>query len=275
MNNRKLMIAGAAAALASPALILPSREIIKPPGLVAPHRESLPSTVNASQFGLGFIASKALTEGSAPAFVAAGAIATANPAMPAGWAAGDFLMLVSSAYGQNVGYPTPVVTPAGWNILTECQMQYTPNTTFKARSRIYYRFAQAGDTAPTLTADPAGVVVTGSRIIAYRGVDATPFEAISQLNDQAAGGSNVHPYLQITTLGANRTVLQFSNFWSGAGTSTPGSGWTERFDDATDLPCAMDEKIFASAGLTSAGNVTKDSNAAWSIVAFALRPVYS
>ncbi len=110
----------------------------------------------------------------APSFVAAGAAATANnasvtPAVPAGYAEGDLLLIWATIRNSGAG---SIVVPAGWTAL-----QQTDNVALLGRR------ATASETAPTVTV--AGGV-TGADVIAQmvclRNAELTPAAGAVQRN---------------------------------------------------------------------------------------------
>lgn len=108
------------------------------------------------------------------AYVAVGASAHANnasvtPALPAGWAAGDLLVVVAAIRNSGTGTPD---TPAGYTLLLNA-----------ANLRVFGRIAQSGDTDPTVTF--TGGVANAScsaRIAAFTGGSLGVVASTSQLN---------------------------------------------------------------------------------------------
>jgi hypothetical protein len=72
-------------------------------------------------------------------------------------------------------------------------------------------------------------------------------------------GVPISPRRDITTLGANRIAIEaFGAYYVfGAGTGTPGSGWTEMVDAASgNVSIEVDAKAMAVAGAVGTGNRT-------------------
>ena len=94
--------------------------------------------------------------------VAAGTAATGNnatslsPGLPTSWATGDLHLCQFQSFGGGVNSRVPSL-PAGWTLIASFQ-----NGT--ARHALWYRVAQVGDAAPTVTL--TGVGVTGDTQLA-------------------------------------------------------------------------------------------------------------
>lgn len=224
-----------------------------------------------SHFASGMISAVSnLSDGPAPTFVSISPEGYGESAdMPSGWAAGDLLIIFATVknLGSSVGGHN---LPAGWTELGSWTSGYL-GSTFMSRTKVFYRIAQSGDTAVSLTSTGYGTRDI-SCMMAFRGVNtASPFEASTTLDMQPAAASI--PYAQITTLGINRVVLQAISGWrSGSMPSTPGAGWTELFEHPGGPNLAIDARTFASAGLTSAGNQTRTGSGDWGRMAFAIKP---
>ena len=123
----------------------------------------------------------------APTYQAAGTAsftatngADLTPALPAGWAENDILLLLV-ARSDN----TAITTPSGWTKLTPSGAAET-NTSAQIVS-VYWKRATSGETAPTVTAG-TGTVVRGARIFAIRGcpTGSDPFVGSSRSNNAAS-----------------------------------------------------------------------------------------
>ena len=223
-----------------------------------------------SHFASGMIHMSKLGDGPAPIFISTGSTGNgSSAAMPSGWAVGDLLMIFASAYNSNSVDPVGHNVPAGWTEIGSYAVNY--DSGYHGRVRAFSRIAQSGDSTVSLTVSD-GSSRFNSVMLAYRGVDAlSPFEGVAALGAQSASLSI--PYEQITTLGVNRVVLQVITAWNTVSVaSTPASGWTERFDYGSGIGLAIDERTFASAGLTSAGNQTRTVSVPWGRLAFAIKP---
>lgn len=227
-----------------------------------------------SHFASGMIHAGTIDDGPAPTFVSVSANGNgSSAAMPSGWAVGDLLMIFASSsrvLAPNNGHDTP----AGWTELGSFA-HGRPSANYIARTRVFYRIAQSGESSVGLTAtSQSGITALDSYMMAFRGMNASsPFEALETLDNQ--GAASTYPYAQITTLGSNRVVVQAISTWysSGGASSTPYTGWAELFDTENSICVAADMRTFASAGLTSAGNQTRTSGSAhWGRMAFAIKP---
>ena len=149
-------------------------------------------------------------------FVAAGANKTAasgnlaSIGLPAGLAAGDFMLLVVSEADS--------VTPtlATWNTLSAASGAMGS----VGRQTVFWKIAVAGETAPTVT-HSAGNSIEG-RIMAWRGVDAAnPIGSVSTLNTGIfSGGSATITANGITPASGNSAIVMVA---TSAETATGGA----------------------------------------------------
>jgi hypothetical protein len=113
-----------------------------------------------------------------PSFVAAGTAAhgdnaTLNPALPAGLAEGDLLLILAAIRSSGTGTP---VTPAGFDVLLD-----------GSNMCLYGKRATASESTPSITfAGGAAGDTTSAQTAAFRGVSADVLYAFSQLNGSAA-----------------------------------------------------------------------------------------
>lgn len=171
-----------------------------------------------------------------PTFVALGtfssSVGTISPALPAGIATGDLLLLFLETHQETVTIPTP-------NGGTWTQAPSSPQgsgdggANSSARITVFYSIYNGTQGAPT-TNDP-GDHVSG-RMAAYRGVDqANPFNTSN-------GGTNTSTGATCTVVGATTTVNDCKIIGCGSteddgdaiGAWTAGSGLTnfnERFEN--------------------------------------------
>lgn len=259
-------------ALAEGRAVLPPRWMVEAylsDAVVKPSRDDIARAIIP---GLGMVPAflGGATDGPTPTFVAVSANGNGTTAaMPAGWAVGDLLMIFASAYLDTFTDPAGHNIPSGWAEIGSYLLNF--NSQYRSRIRAFSRIAQSGDSTVSLTVSD-GSSRFNSVMLAYRGVNtSSPFEGVDALGTQSASSSI--PYAQITTLGVNRVVLQVITAWNTVGVaSTPASGWTERFDYGSGIGIAIDERTFASAGLTSAGNQTRTVSVPWGRLAFAIKP---
>jgi len=191
-------------------------------------------------------------------FVAAGAIVTgANPTVPvpAGYAAGDLLLLVVSSSA------TPS-TPAGW-------VRYYTQLFGTSRITVLYKTASASESAVALT-------LTGgtakSVMVAYRGVNT--FDSIA--TGSSGTGTSLPTNTLVTTV-ANDFVLSIygTDATSNASWTIPAST-TSRVDSAVTTAfrgLLIVDELQAGAGTSTSRTATLSASNAWSTIAFSLKPV--
>lgn len=225
-----------------------------------------------SHFASGMIGAVSnLSDGPAPTLVSVSANGSGtSAAMPSGWAVGDLLMIFANSYRSGdtcQGHSTP----AGWTVLGDWTHK-RHDINYRTRTKVFYRIAQSGDSTVSL-----GVLDASTRLnscmAAFRGVDvSSPFEALETVSDQSV--ATALPYARIVTLGSNRVVVQAFSNWSSTAiiSSTPDAGWTELCDLGSAIGVAADMRVFASAGLTSAGNQTRNLSGVWGRLAVAIKP---
>lgn len=104
------------------------------------------------------------------------ATGTLTPGLPAGWAPGDLWLCAVTCRGTPVW---PGTGGAGWTLIASPSWGGDPNYT-----RLFYRRAQAGDTAPVGEFDGNSC----ARIAGFRGVIATgtPYEGLTSGADTTA-----------------------------------------------------------------------------------------
>jgi hypothetical protein len=143
-----------------------------------------------------------------PVYVATGAQsvtntsgATLSPALPTGWAVDDFLLLVIA--GRCAGSTIANTVSAGWT--QRGTGQFLEIGAFDLHVDIWWRIAQIGDAAPTVTPDadflPGGTTGGASaQIVAYRNVSkAQPFDIATDAQNTAAAAATWTPP-QVTTV---------------------------------------------------------------------------
>lgn len=260
-------------ALADGRAVLPPRWMVDAylsDALVKPSRDDIARAILP---GLGMVPAfmGGTNYGPPPTFVSASTVSNGDVAqMPSGWAVGDLLIIFADSFksGATVdGYNTP----SGWNDLGSCLSDYSPSGGYAVKMNTFWRVAQAGDTTVNLT-KPSGNNGYKAFMTAYRNADiVSPFEGISSLDKQSNSASC--PYIQITTLGGNRVVVQaLLSGNSASGGASPGVGWTERVDTNSALGIVVDDKVFEASGQTPAGVQTQNTASAWGRVAFAIKP---
>jgi len=207
--------------------------------------------------------------GPTPTWRATGTVSTntANPHptnLPASSAVGDTdILIIALNAAAGAGSFT---TPAGWTLRGGGIQTYATVGLGNAVVGMYSRVFVAGDTAPAVTWSVGGgsLNAIASVILAYTGVVGLEADA------KGTEASTTTPaYLNITTLGGNRKVLEA--IASGNNTCTPGSGWTERVDQAsTYFNLSLDEKEFVTAGTIAGGTKTVSASSTTGKLACAL-----
>lgn len=189
-----------------------------------------------------------------------------SPSLPNDWLADDIFIAVlnsSGTIGGDFSFGT-VTTPAGWTLLVGPTDNESAN--YGVITRIYYRRAVGGDTAPTFVT--SGTNAYGTAIIAaYRGAIASgnPFEVVGTPNIQTA--STTTTATGITTLSANARVVVVVGLNYHASLASPGtSAWTgspaptQRFYVATTTPgenaMVLADFLQAAAGATGNRSAT-------------------
>lgn len=162
-------------------------------------------------------------------FVAAGTASNGNnatslsPGLPSGWQANDLhLLLFSNFGGTNSRTPSP---PSGWSTLPS-GTNYWQNGT--ASMCLYYRVAQAGDSAPTLSLSGTGASndTQCSRIFGFRPTSGrTPTVDVVGSTSTNASADNVGPITGITATSGRLIIIVGgkTNDWNGTATL---SGWS-------------------------------------------------
>lgn len=133
-----------------------------------------------------------------PSFVAVGAAshgsnASLTPALPAGLAAGDLLLLLAGIRNSGTGFP--LVPTSDWDVLADL-----------GNLCLYGKYAQSGESVPTVNF-AAGVAnaTTSAQCAAWRGVGLTVHKRASQLNVSA---QNI-AYPALTVVRNNCLVVVF------------------------------------------------------------------
>lgn len=220
------------------------------------------------------------------AFVAAGALGEAaaapyQPPMPAGWAVGDFLLLVT-ATPNNTAIGTASQTFEGWlGAPGGPTFQGSENAAGATRQQDYFRIATSGQTAPTFD---NGGDHQASMVLAFRNVDpAQPFDVVAVTT--AASGTAV-TFPSVTTRIPNAYVINVlvhaidTNTAQASGWANAAlTGYGEIADASTllgvggGLAAAGGTK--ATAGATGSSTATLATASAVSLLTLALRPAGS
>lgn len=203
-----------------------------------------------------------------PSFVAAGAMsgnaAAITPALPAGWAENDILVLPVVTQDQ-------VVTVSGYT-----EAGSSPVNNSNTRLTMFWKRATSSESAPA-TSDSGSFQI--GQIIAIRGCVASgdPWEATN--GTSAAGASATATMPTVTTLGPNRLIVAAFCFPVAADFTGFFSSWTnanlasvdERIDESRNpggaggaLGLATGGKLLAGAtGVTTTTISSSRAIAAW------------
>ena len=187
-------------------------------------------------------------------FVGAGAVSTgANPtvAVPSGYAAGDFLIIVTQS-GSFTGLPT------NWNNI------YSASSAFN----IYFKIATSSETSVALT-NPGTATV--AYMVAYRGVGY--FDVVGTLNSATSISAST---ISLTTRFANDWVLSFYDVTQSA---TLGS-WTapalttqriNRSNTSTIRGALLVDESQTAAGASVSKTAILSNSLSWNSIAIALK----
>jgi hypothetical protein len=126
-----------------------------------------------------------------------------SPGIPAGMAAGDFMLLTVHTPNQVVSAIT------GWTPVTSTPVSTgTAGAAGGTRVSTYYRFWQSGDAAPTVAV--TGGTCTNGIIAGYSGVDpTTPFDGVTPVATTLAAAATTLTMTGLTTASENDLI-----FWS-------------------------------------------------------------
>jgi hypothetical protein len=126
-----------------------------------------------------------------------------SPGIPAGMAAGGFMLLTVHTTNQVVSAIT------GWTAVTSTPVSTgTAGAAGGTRVSTYYRFWQSGDAAPTVAV--TGGNCTNGIIAGYSGVDpTTPFDGVTPVATTLAAAATTLTMTGLTTASANDLI-----FWS-------------------------------------------------------------
>jgi hypothetical protein len=235
---------------------------------------------------------RAIPSGGAPfpTFARVGAIATAaasagtiSAALPASWRAGHYGVLIIGSARSGAGVPT-ISTPSGWTLIGSVDNGAVAAPDGLARMSVFGRVFTSDQTNPTstLTNDTDGSCAV---ILSYSNVaQSSSTEAFLSSSDVAAGTTQA--YLEPTTLGARRLVLQVMLTCQASSAlgelgppATPAAGWTERLDNydssVSQVNLIVHDRTFLAAGAVPAANMTIGYGILdWGKIAFALKPLF-
>ena len=216
---------------------------------------------------------------STPTFRSAGAgvgsDTSISPAMPAGFAANDILILVCETAATE-----SLSTPSGWSLLY--QAFETGNVATGTRLTVFWKRAAGGESSPTISS-PGNHVV--GRIAAYSGcaIHEDPWDVVSG-GVMASAGTSVS-ITGLTTSIENSLVLNIVCTPTDTSTANQVDGWTngnlsgitERFDNFTTFGngggIGMAEGLKASPGSVANTTVTLTNSAVAAFMMVALKGV--
>lgn len=235
----------------------------------------MPITASIGTAGIGFAP--------APSFKAVGSIGSSSgntdptPALPAGWAAGDFAILFGWVDLRS-GNSLDTASISGWTNLANL------SGSVEGGMRVWYRFLQSGDSAPSVPLAGSGswlstdassaVICTFSNVNTSNPTNGTP-----QSN---AGGGSPATTSAITTSVDNCLIATLLARGDNEGFSTEtyggsSTGVSEFFDLAAsggdDSELAAFGKVLSSAGSSGSASAATSSVDPWIAYTIALRPV--
>ncbi len=173
--------------------------------------------------------------------------------VPSGWAAGDLLLLWQYSV-QASSPPTPTLKSGFTNIRTQVPIGS------HAGARLSYKFAQSGETAPTLSDHGS---TNAAYLIAIRGADASPID-VSNGNVQGTATTSVS-VSGVTTTQDNDLIVIIATTLTGNIGTTSIAGWanadltdiTERDDRSQDYyQAAIMTAVKQTAGATGTTTAT-------------------
>jgi hypothetical protein len=190
---------------------------------------------------------------------------------PAGWAAGDLIMLQITVRDATSGITT---APSGFTLL------YGPDSNTVGRQWIYYRFAVGSDT-PSVSIAIAGAQCKVARMYAFRNVAASSFTEGDTNNFGFNAGSTTVSAQSVATTGIGRLAVAFvfttySNTVPAFSGSTGGTwtvsdtGFTTNSDSRGSVQ--LETAIMGSGGTISGGTCTIGTSTSWGVRALALKP---
>jgi len=203
--------------------------------------------------------------GAAPVYAAVGTYFTtggatsATLALPAGLSAGDLMIAflkVNGSFGTSG-------TPAGWSKIG--QFDYGPGSS----GAWYYRFWQAGDTAPNITW--TGSLSAGGCIARYTGA-----ASVGATSTITSGFASPWTSAALTTTKANSLVVLSGMADSGSQLVGAGGSWSSEFnqlDNVYNTTHAVAGRVLASSGSSCGTTSTTDANliSEWGSVAIELK----
>jgi hypothetical protein len=203
-------------------------------------------------------------------YVAAGAVAVASnasvaPALPAGWAVGDLLVVMASIRNSGTG---TVNVPTGWTALVT-----------SGNVSILGRIAQSGDTAPTITfAGGVANATTMAQCFAWRGTDPDVTNVLHASAVQLNGSAQniAYPVLTVTQAGCAVVACGWKqDDWTSvaqlAGMTEISDSPTLTGDDAGQTVDYVIQPVAANIG-SGSFTVTGGASAISRGIVFALKP---
>ena len=171
-----------------------------------------------------------------------------TPGMPAGFAAGDLLVVVG-ATGASSPWSSP---PAG----------YTASNAITSIG-LWYKIATGSETTPTVECGGAASPASACVILAYTGVNGTPLDV--QNASIATGSSPTATTTSLTTTAADDLII--SVWATPSNVITADANTTSRVSNTTQRSFTVADEIQASAGASTArvGSLTSSSWQAFAI----------
>ena len=191
-------------------------------------------------------------------FRSAGTVSTGasmSPGMPAGFAAGDLLVVVGATKTSGGGAWT--LPPAAGYIASNVI----------GLIGLWYKIADGSETTPSITVTGAGNSDSACVILAYTGVNGTPLDV--QNASIATGSSTTATTTSLTTTAADDLII---SVWAAAITNsiTADANTTSRVSNTAVRVFTVADEIQASAGASTA-RVGSLTNAAWQAFAISFK----
>lgn len=191
---------------------------------------------------------------------------TVTPALPAGTVAED-LLIFHVGHGGTATMPTP----AGWNLGTSIAISTTH------REHLFWRFAVAGETAPTFT---SSVTTNGMWGVLSRWTGVPPSDDPFNIDPVAATGTGTAmagASMTPTVAGAMAIWFWLQSDNGSPGSSTANNGATVAYSGApssvgVDADLSAAYKLMATATATGVTSMTSSTSVAFACIRLVLDP---
>lgn len=206
-----------------------------------------------------------------------GGVASVALTAPAATQAGDIMLAAfywdDTDAGTNAATPPPITMPAGWTQIGYAEQQNVPSRDFYLIAA--YKIAATGDAGSTFTftANPVGFSGWKEAGLGVWRDSNGPVPSTGTVEDSdfaasaSAGTAIVCPSSTSLTAGALHIIAASS--WS-ASSYSPPAGYSEAFDNASELAVAWDE--LGAAGATGTKTYTASSSDFWGGASIVIKP---